>query len=99
MQAVTDKYERRSNFFRCEVDAGIEVRIVAKDKRLGLAIGNQRCRGFFFNDFARDKFQGLVEAINAGGLQACLGESLDDVSLRFAQSLTSGLAAFQIVVG
>jgi len=32
-------------------------------------------------------------------LQARPVESLDDVSLRFAQSLTAGLAAFQIVVG
>ena len=79
--------------------AGAEEGVVGKGERLGIAAGGQGERGFFFVQFGLFESDSLVEAIDAGGLEAGFFELVDGVGLGFFQAFAAGVAAFQGIIG
>src|SRR5579864_633013 len=72
--------------------------IIDEGERLGFAVGNEGKRRLRFVHLELGETNGLVETIDAGGLQAGFLELLDGVGLGFAKTLAAGVATFERVV-
>ena len=99
LESIADEDELRCDCVGREIHARRKIGIITEHERFGFAARNQRCRRFAFDDFSRDKFHRLVEAVGSGGFEAGFLELIDDISLGFAQTFATRLAAFEIVVG
>src|SRR5262252_8103815 len=89
---------------RSEIDTGArgartDVSVIGKRKWNGLAFRDE-CEGRFgFVHFELRETDGLVEAVDAGRLEAGFLKLLDGVRLRLLEAFAAGVASFERIVG
>jgi len=101
-EAIADENQRRFDLGHGH-DAGANDGIFAETERFAfvfvLVLADEGQAAVSLDDLAGDELDGLVEAVDAGGLRARALELLDGVSLGGALATAASIAAFEFVVG